>query len=452
MSGKNMDLFKKFLQDLGKYSKGEITINEVRSSISRMNQFLYQTYADLGTTTEALEGEEFQYFSEFHKFWEQYHKEILNPQIDENQCALVADVLHDIFIKFKAKPFYELYNTYSLKTEEICKISYCSANQDFRGTRDFENLFEKYREDPSIFDIKNINQNPEDFLKNIGITGLSQNDKRVKYAITASQILINNKIEPYDFLSFCNNDIEEVRNLLIDNRGSGFGNKKTDMFLRDMVVLGVWKKPKNFDKIDVASDINTTKVALRSRILKTDIILISSFLDIFCYQYGLIDQMNALAWRKVWEIWSHKYPKECIESPCLIDYIVYRVIGKDFCKESLCIFECETKKHTFKWHSGRNKTCQICYKNKIKNKAYIIDKILPCTDSEGYIVIEQSIFVSGNNPLLPGIKECPFEVVCQPKGKIFRKLNSPKSISILGQTGWESAKTEIDEGGGGLMS
>jgi hypothetical protein len=35
---------------------------------------------------------------------------------------------------------------------------------------------------------------------------------------------------------------------------------------------------------------------------------------------------------------------------------------------------------------------------------------------------------------------------------IFKKLNPPKSISILGQTGWESAKTKRDEGGGGLMS
>ncbi|HCG76462.1 TPA: hypothetical protein DEW49_00965, partial [bacterium] len=193
---------------------------------------------------------------------------------------------------------------------------------------------------------------PETFLKNLGITSLSQSDKRVKYAKKASQILIDHKIEAYDLLGFCGNDILKLRNLLISNKGSGFGNKKTDIFLRDMIVLGVWKNPKNFDKLDVASDINTMKVALRSGIIKTDIALISSFLDVFCYQYGLIDEINALAWRKVWEIWSRKYPTESIESPCLIDYFVYRVIGKDFCKETLCIFKCETKKHEFKWHSA----------------------------------------------------------------------------------------------------
>ena len=91
------------------------------------------------------------------------------------------------------------------------------------------------------------------------------------------QMLIDRKLEPFDLLAFCNNDILKVRNLLINNKGSGYGNKKADMFLRDMVVLGVWENPKNFDKIDVASDINTIRVALRTGILKTEILLLSSF-------------------------------------------------------------------------------------------------------------------------------------------------------------------------------
>lgn len=50
-----------------------------------------------------------------------------------------------------------------------------------------------------------------------------------------------------------------------------------------MVVLSIWKDYKNFEQIDVASDRNTMKVALRTGILKTEIPLVSSFLDIFCY-------------------------------------------------------------------------------------------------------------------------------------------------------------------------
>lgn len=449
-----MDSFNKFFKSLIEKSNlnlsRDLNVDEVRYIISKINEYFYTNYEGIGFTN-ALD-EEFEYFSEFHKFWEKYHCEVLNPQIDEKKCERIADVLHDIYMKTNKAAFYDLYNTVSLKSEEICKVRYFSANQDFRGSRNLVELFKIYNDDPSIFDKYKINKNPEGFLKSIGVTSLSQNDKRVKYAETASQILIDKNIEPFDLLVHFNYDILQIRNFLINSRGAGFGNKKTDMFLRDMVVLGVWQDVKNFDKVDVASDINTIKVALRTGILKTKIPLVSSFLDIFCYQYSLIDEMNALAWRKVWEVWHQKYPSECIESPCLIDYLVYRVIGKEFCKESLSIFECETKQHTFKWHSARNRTCQVCYKKGINNKAHVIKKVLPCTDSEGYLVIQNSAFVSANNALLPNIKECPFVSVCESKTNNFRKLNPPKSISILGQTGWETAKTRSIEGGGGLMS
>lgn len=169
----------------------DLSIDEIRFIISKINEYFYTNHEGIGHTN--ILDDDFDYFSEFHKFWETYHKAILNPHIDDSQCLLVADVLHDVFIKYGRPPFYELYNTHSLTPEEICKIRYFSANQDFRGSRDFDELFEKYRDDPSIFDAVNINQNPEDFLRNIGITSLSQNDKRVKYAITASQLLIDNQ-------------------------------------------------------------------------------------------------------------------------------------------------------------------------------------------------------------------------------------------------------------------
>ena len=34
----------------------------------------------------------------------------------------------------------------------------------------------------------------------------------------------------------------------------------------------------------------------------------------------------------------------------------------------------------------------------------------------------------------------------------YKNLQPPKSISILGQTGWTSSYTEKNNGGGGLMS
>lgn len=119
-----------------------------------------------------------------------------------------------------------------------------------------------------------------------------------------------------------NYDLLALRKDLI-KANAGYGEKKTDMVLRDMVVLGIWDKDKvrNFDKLNVASDVNTIKVALRTGIISTAIPLVSSFLDIFCYQYSYMDAQNAQAWRRVWEIWRQKYPQDEIGSPCLLDFL-----------------------------------------------------------------------------------------------------------------------------------
>lgn len=449
-----MNSFNKFLKEINQHSKDkkELQINDIQKILSKINEYFFTEKENLGQTI-AL-GKEYVYFSEFHKFWKKYHRQIINPVIDKHQCESVADILHNMYLKYGKNIFYEIYDTQNLSKKEICKIRFFSANQDFRGSRNFQELIKIYSDDPSIFDTTSIKDEPENFLKNLKIGKLSQNDKRIKYAKTVAELIISNNItEPFDLLEKYNNDFSQLKNALINLNGSGFGNKKTDMFLRDMFVLNVWKNTLNFDKIDVASDINTIKVALRTKILETNIPLLSSFLDIFCYQYSLIDEINAKAWRTVWEIWKKKYPNECIESPCLMDYLIYRIIGKEFCKERLCFFRCEEKGHIFKWHSGKNQTCQICFKEtKKRNKATLIRKILPCSDNEGYIYIQQNKYVKGNNAILKDLNECPFASICNPKDKKFKKLNPPKSISILGQTGWDSARTKEKLGGGGLMS
>ena len=274
---------------------------------------------------------------------------------------------------------------------------------------------------------------------------MSQNDKRINYARSIAKFIIESKTTPFNLIEQYDYDVAEFKSALVSYFQSGYGNKKADMFIRDMVVLGVWKNVKNFDAINVASDVNTIKVALRTGILKTAIPLVSSFLDIFCYQYGYIDMMSALAWRKVWEIWKEKYPKETIASPCLLDYFIYDIIGKQFCKEILHIFHGEDCGHIFKWHSGRNKTCQICYKLGKRSKAHSISNILPCTDEEGNIAIEKIEFAIQNH-----LSECPFKEICKQNGNI--QLLPPKSISIWGQTGWTTAYTKKEQGGGGLMA
>ena len=448
-----MDSFSALVFKILEFTKPEeieLSIEQKRKILTLLNDFLYTGNDKLGTV-KTLE-RELPYFSEYHKFWKENYREILKPTIDPKQCSLAAEALHRIFVKYGRKPFYELYETRGLKPEEICRVRYFSANQDFRDSQKFPSLAGKYKANPDIFNTQHIERDPADFLKAIGITKLAQNDKREKYAQVSARMLIDNGIEPYDIFAKYGNDLQKIREWFVNNPGSGFGKKKTDMFLRDMVVLDVWHHPRNFDKIDVASDVNTIKVALRSGILKTDIPLLTSFLDIFSYQYELMDEMNASAWRRVWEIWRSNYPSECVESPCLMDYLIYRIVGREFCKESLLFFECKTKTHTFKWHSSRNRKCQICAKQGNDNMANVIKKVLPCTDKDGYIVITKSKFVTGKEPILGGAKECPFVEVCRPQSAEFIKFNPPKSISILGRTGWDSARTEQGDGGGGLMS
>ncbi len=425
-----------------------LTIEKARELVRLINDFLYTNYTELGYT-EAL-GKQYPYISDFHKYWEIHHKEILNVVIDESNCEKVAEGLHNIYVKTKGKAFTQVWDTCNLSKEDICRIRLLTANQDFNGSRSFSKLAEIFKSDNTIFDEKKIFDDPSDFLKQIKVLNLSQNDKRITFAKKIAEFVLNTQKAPHELISFFNNDISKLREALINNQGAGYGNKKTDMFIRDMVVLGIWKNANGFEDIDVASDVNTIKVSLRTGILKTSIPLVSSFLDIFCHQYGYIDKMNALAWRKVWEKWKNKIPTECIDSPCLMDYFVYNVIGKQFCKETLAVFKCNSSEHTFKWHSSRNQTCQLCYKEGRKNvKATCINKIYPCDDSEGEIAILHSDFVSSLKDD-EKFKECPFKEICNNNG--LKNLQPPKSISILGKTGWISSYTKKGNGGGGLMA
>jgi len=443
-----LDVFAQRIAGICPTNPKMLTIEQARNVVKEINDFLYTNYEGIGSV-EAL-GEEFEYISDFHKYWHEHHKEILNIEIDDNVCYDVATVLHEVYVRTSGRAFFEIYETDGLSNEDICRIRFLTANQDFRGSRDFEELTRVFLSDNSIFDEQVIFNEPADFVKSIGITDLSQSDKRVQFAKNISKFLLDRNVQPYDVIDCYSRDVFSLKNAIICEPNTGYGNKKADMLIRDMVVLGVWDNVTGFENIDVASDINTIKVALRTGIMKSAIPLVSSFIDIFCYQYEYVDELNARAWRKVWEIWCHKYPNEAIASPCLLDYFVYNVLGKQFCKEILCEFKCNEENHTFKWHSSRNKTCQICYSNGSRNKkATLIKKMLPCTDNEGNIAIRKTDFVR-SNIANPNYDTCPLREICIDSDRM--NLEPPKSISIKGQTGWTTAYTRKNQGGGGLMA
>lgn len=423
----------------------EMNIAGARKVVCAINNYLYTTHANIGTIDKL--GTTFDFFSDFHKFWHNHHEEILGCTIEDENCEKVADSLHAVYVSTHGNAFKSVWDKCGLSDEQVCRVRFLTANQDFRGSRNFSDLARVFESDNTIFDENNIKEEPQDFLRAIQVGGLSQNDKRISYAKNISEFLLEHGCTPYNIIDKYDRDIFALRNAMIACN-AGYGNKKADMFVRDMVVLGIWTNVTGFENINVASDVNTIKVALRTGIIKTEIPLVSSFLDIFCYQYGYIDDMNAKAWRRVWEIWNQKYPGDQMSSPCLLDYFVYNVVGRQFCKESLSIFRGDNCGHVFRWHSGQNKTCQVCHSEGVRRQlASVIHKVMPCCDDEGSVAILMTDYVK-SLPDNQKIQKCPFADICADK----KHMMPPKSISIMGQTGWQSAYSIKGQGGGGLMA
>lgn len=438
-------------------------INLARQAIKTLNRFLYNTYDGIGTTYEQNENRAF--ISDYHKYWHKHYKDILNLQVDESACTLVADVLHDVFLQTNGKAFDYVYDRCGLSDEEVCHVRFLTANQDFRGSRNFAELAEIYKRNPAIFDVESICNNPQQFLNEIHVAKLSQNDKRSTFAKNIANFILSKNTTPYQLIDLYNRDLIALKNDLINEQGTGFKEKKANMFIRDMYVHGIWDNVTGIEQIDVPSDINTMQIAMRTGIVKSSIPLLSSFMDMFSYQYDEVDKIVAEAWKRVWEIWCANYPKEeCLESPVLLDYFIYNTVGKEFCKNKLSLYECE-RGHHFSDHSPYKKNCPICEAESIAKRnalprnqrgaipilktPCIHRNVLPCTHPDGHIAIEQTTFYQ-KHLANPNFFECPFRALCDQNGK--RSLQAPKSISIIGQTGWERAYATEESGGGGLMS
>jgi len=254
--------------------------------------------------------------------------------------------------------------------------------------------------------IKDNNLLVDEFLNFLGAQ--SQRDKRKPWMLNSAKLLVEKyESAAYKIYDVHKGDVLEIVKALTAEERYGFSNKKAHMFLRDMADLGVWKYKKNIEKLDVMSDKNTMRVAMRTGILQFRIPLLASFLDVFCFQYSLVDKLNREAWRKVWEEWDEKIPNNHRPpTPASMDYLIFR-LGKIACRPNKRICPPEKK---------------------------IIDKKL-----ESLIPQDQLIFKDDNY--------CIFSSVCQAGRKM---LNAPNSISIEGRTGWKSGKT--NKGGGGGIS
>jgi hypothetical protein len=372
-----------------------------------------------------------------------------NVQIDRKQAQLAAQALSNATRKYKREKIFQVTrDTLGVPSQAAAQVRFFTANQDFREPP--ENQFEKYFEDPTRFDAEEIANEPEDFLKFLGMTRLSQTDKRLDFARNAAQFLLEKGISAYDIAEYFNNDAVQIREALVNAPNMGYGLKKANMFIRDMVELKVWSGLGNFDRIDVASDINTMKLALRTRILRSDIPLLSSFLDVFCYQYGYIDEMSARAWRAVWEEWKKLDHTTVPSSPCQMDFLLYR-IGREYCDDTVVQYICK-KGHIFYHFGARLKICPICRRERTHTSAHAKKRFLPCQlNSTELPRVQGELLLRDDNLLRIFDGVCIFENVCKPKAEEFRALNPPKSISIKGKTSWTSSYAYRERGGGGMM-
>lgn len=386
-----LELDPKEFEDSSEYDIAARILHEV-------NSFFYQQ-------RQGLSGE---YISEFHKYWEKNHEKILSPRIDPSgECLAVARILEDIYSTNAIKVQLD---TLDLSKEQVANVRFFTAIQDFNiDIHSKGNPFEFFKRHPDCFNPDKIVNNEllvDELLNYIGAE--SQRDKRKPWMVNAARLLK----EKYGSSAFKINsvhggDVLEIVNALTADDRYGFSVKKTHMFLRDMADLGVWRYSKNADKLDVMSDKNTMRVALRTGILQFRIPLLASYLDVYCYQYELADKMCRQAWRRVWEQWGSIPNNHRPPTPASMDYLIYR-LGKTACKAS----------------------SRICTPNH------------PVDDKRLESMIPQDRLVFGQD------RYCIFNPLCDPRRKI---LNPPNSISIMGRTGWERGRTN-DGGGGGISS
>jgi hypothetical protein len=378
-------------------------------ALQKINEFLYVTDSSIGRNPE----ENRDFISRFHKFWRKHHAEIVNPAIDEIKCLQVARSLEEAHATYglqlpsTQQALFTPGNIANLSPKQIANVRFFTITQDFK-IRFRVDPYDLSLSKPHLFNAKGILDNypstTDELLHELGAE--TQTDKRHKFARLSAEFLLSKYNG--DAINICqahDNDALEIRKALVDNpdlrfKGQlGFSDKKANLLMRDLVAMRVWKVS-NPEEIDVSSDANTMRLALRTGILKTRAPLLTSYLDIYDYQYGLVDEYTKRAWRRVWEIWGTLAQNHRVETPALFDFLVYR-IGQNCCKE-------------------KTRRCEVRCSSERLLKCPLRNSIL--TQCTGW---------------------CTFRGVCEPST---RKLNPPRAISILGGTGWEAGRT--DEGGG----
>ncbi|MBC8275691.1 MAG: hypothetical protein H8E40_12085, partial [Chloroflexi bacterium] len=316
-------------------------IDTARQFLHQLNKFLYQRDKELGND----------YISRFHKYWERNHEAILGLSIDDAQCLRLAKILEPVYAQPQDYPQYLTkppITREGISDRAVANVRFFTAIQDFKINihKGGRNPFGQFKEHPEWFSAADLVENSGlvgDFLQYLEATG-SQGDKRRKWMIAAAKFLIEEfDGDAYNILAACDRDAGTIRDKLASAGYLGYSYKKADMFLRDMAEWGVWHYTENAHLVDVASDSNTMRIALRTSIIKTKIPLLASYLDVYCYQYSAVDTRAANAWRRVWESWADIPNNHRPPTPASMDFLLYYSVGKQICRPTpkcnICPFD-----------------------------------------------------------------------------------------------------------------
>ena len=377
--------------------KDEESIKLMANVLHEISRFIYtQTAYVRGIKCETPYGPT-DYFSEFHKLWEENHRQILDLYIVDGQCRMVAERFEINYRPFSPS---SVMDVRGLSAQQVADTRLFTAIQDF-GFGLGEDYYNLARQKPHLFDARELIMHPEyinELLRQLGVSDY-QPDKRIEWIRRCATILIEKYGgTAYNIGKMHNFDAPAIREFLI-KENIGMDTKKADMFLRDMQEFGIWKLQK-FEEVSVAPDMNTMRIALRTGIVHIRVPLLSSFMDVFCYQYSATSEEISKAWRRVWELWRQIPNNHSVSSPAYIDFLIYNM-GRHCCKQN-------------------KRRCEI-----------------QCT------LIEQRKCLLNRLTLKNCGGWCIFKGICDGNRK---KLNPPKSISIFGRYGWTTGYS--DEGGG----
>ena len=181
------------------------------------------------------------------------------------------------------------------------------------------------------------------------------------------------------------------------------------------------------------------RTALRTGILRGSNPLLTSYLDVYSYQYELVTDLTSRAWRRVWERWGEIPNHHRVEGPAFFDFLLYEILARE------CAGLVPTKQMRCR-HCGsasllrsRLRTCPNCGSTDTwtTRERGAPDQFLDLLRRGCDFCVQG------------GVGSCVFEGIITFDRS---KLSSPKSISRIGGTGWDDGFASDDEGGGGITS